>query len=638
MHRTRKLHLTAAAVAAALFACQQAATAQGAETIQVEKARVAPGEPIVVTTACPTATSSAWIGLFKAGAKSQSYQTYAYVSSGENCRVEFADGLDDLGAYDARLFPDSGYGDIARVAFEVANGPPKEAAQAEVSEEALPSPFPAPGTTVTSATPAATQVAHAGADDAAGHVTGSGLVFDKQRYGVGEKIRVTFDCSGQDPHAWIGIFKPQDSTRDYGTHGQDWLYFRDRKNCNFVFNGRSFAGDYEVRIIPAHGDFIETRQGFSVVDGAGAGNGAAGGISFAKAAFTTNEPIVVTAPCVTGDLEQSAWIALYKSGASSHSYGQKQQDWFYMKEGERSGANCTFRFAGRKDRGQYEVRMFHDNRYQAFAQRGFEITKTGVKQQVAAKPKPAGNPPKGLWVALSKTNYAPGEPITVAIQCHAREYPARDPWIGLRPANEAAHSHPQRSAAGRFQQDWYYLKNFTQPGGECVYQFAGRSEPGRYQVRVFRTIEDCDCAENLSSVVEFTVGGPQSAARPRKQDFSLTEAANRYKQYDYVKDAHSNECIKMSGDQQRFANDCDFPVQVYLSRKLGYDDRPMQFAALAPKSGLPLEFDARGTLSWMACHESQGLCMRALDCMHDLAASGQSVMGYVNGHCSAFEK
>lgn len=618
MHRTLKRPLAAALGAALLLAWQQSPWAAGGQ-IQVEKSRVAPGEPIVVVTACPPPSSSAWIGLYKAGAKSQSYQTYQYVSSGENCRVIFEDGLDDLGAYDARLFPDSGYNDQARVAFEVTN-----AAQAPVQPAVQ---------------PAAQQAALPSAP-AAGHVTESGLVFDKALYAVGEKIRVSFNCGGQEPHAWIGVFRPEDSARDYGTHGQDWIYFRDQKSCNFVFNGRSFAGTYEVRVIPAHGDYIEIRQPFQVVAANGA-NGvgqAAGGISFAKAEYRTHEPIVVTTPCATGDLEQSAWIALYEAGTGSQSYGQLHEDWFYMKDGERSGPNCTYRFAGRSERGRYEVRLFHDNRYQAYAQRGFEIAKTGVKQQVAAAPQPAGNPPKGLWVALPKSNFAPGEPITVAVQCHKKEYPARDPWIGLRPAGEPSHSHPQRGSAGRFQKDWYYLKNYTQPGGQCVYQFAGRTQPGSYEVRVFRTIEDCDCAENLSTVVAFTVGGPATAARPKKQGFSLTEAANRHKQYDYVKEAHSNECIRLSEEGGRFDNDCDFPVQVYFSRKVGYDDTPMQFAALAPKTGLPLGFEPRGTVSWLACHESQQLCVRALGCIHDLAMAGESVMGYVNGHCSAFER
>ena len=576
-------------------------------------------QPIVIQTTCPAPSSSAWVGLFEAGASSQSYLDYKYVNSEEGCRLEF-DGRDNPGQFEARYFPDSGYVDQLRVPFGVVTDVAATGSGGEHDTG---------------------QATATGSQDVQSNVvavaTESGLAFDKASYRIGEKIRVTFDCSVYEKDSWVGIFDPSDSARDYGTYKADWLYIRDRKDCRFAFSPRSFAGTYEARIVAPSGDYIAVRQAFEVVEG----GSEAGGIALAKPDYTTHEPIVVTTPCATGG--SSDWIALFKAGVSSYSYGSQGKDWYYMKQGTREGDLCSFSFAARTETGKYEVRQFHDNDYTAYAQQGFEIAKTGVQPEPVQKAKATPGIRKPLWISLTKTDFAVGEPITVAVKCHDKSYPARDPWIGLRLVSEPIQSHPQRSETGAtFQQGWFYLKNYTQPGDACVYQFPGRSQPGSYEVRVFRTIEDCDCSDNLAGRLAFTVnGGGRTVAAVdsgRRTELQLTEATSRYKDYDYVR-ANATDCVTLVKNNSGLLNRCDYPVSVYLTRKLGYEDRPMQAVENLPaKAEAGLAFEHRGTVSWLACHESQTLCQRALACMADMQADGRSVLGYVTAECSAFEK
>lgn len=611
--------ITAALVGSVILPIHGPAIAQTeAEPIVVEKRQYTTGETIVVTTICPMESSSAWVGLYKADDESKSYLNYQYVGSGEDCRLEF-DGLDDPGSYDVRLFPDSGYNDQARTAFSVVT----EATAAAASGEG--------GATVTAQSQAPADVLTPAAEASEAYATESGIVFGKQAYATGERIRITTDCSLYDPNGWIGIFDPSDSARDYGTYRADWVYFRDQADCRFEFAARTFPGTYEVRIIPPSGDFIEVRQAFDITEGAPIDTG----IALGKDAYTTHEPIVVTAPCGA----ESDWIALFEGGASSYSYGIKGEDWYPMAEGTVEGGTCRFAFAAREAKGKYEVRLFHDTNYDAYATHGFEIATTGVKQAPAPAAEMAANPDKKVWISLPKQSFAVDEPVTVAIKCHSKEYPAPDPWIGVRPASEPVYAHPQRSAAAGFQQDWFYLKNYTQPGADCVYAFAGRAAPGTYEVRVFRTLEDCDCEDNLAATLSFTVHeGEAVAGAPQKQPVTLTAAVSRHKDYDYVR-ADSNDCIVLEDGADTFQNVCDFPVSIYFTRKLGYDDEPMQFAqSMAAQAAEKLDFENKGTVSWLACHESQGLCVKALACIEEVKVSGLPISGFVTAHCRAFEK
>ena len=584
--------------------------------LTLDKKRYAPGEEIVVTTSCPGPTTSAWIGLFEAGASSQSYLTYEYISSDENCRLVF-DGQDDPGQYEARFFPDSGYDDQLSVAFEVGEGASGDEG----------------GATATSADNAQSTTTEA--TEGGAYVTDSGIVFDKERYQTGETIRITTDCSLYEPDGWIGIFNPSDAVGDYGTYQADWLYFRDQDNCRFEFAGRAFPGEYEVRIVPPHGDFIAVRQIFEVLEG-----GAASTITLGKPDYSTWEAIEVTTACPPEADAHSDWIALFPAGESSYSYGTQGEDWFYMGDGAQDGSNCTYVFSPRTETGLYEIRQFHDTDYTAYAQLGFDIATTGVQPEPEAVAEAEPGLQMPLQIALPKSGFAVGEPIAVTVQCHQKEYPAVDPWIGLRKLSEPLHSHPQRSEAGTFQEDWHYLKNYTQPGGDCVYGFAGRAEPGTYEVRVFRTLEDCDCPDNLAGRLTFTVGdgAESSAGMAISADIMLTEAANRHTQYDYVR-AHSSDCIVLDLENAAFTNACDFPVSVYFTRKLGYEDAAMQYVeAMASQSTENLSFDDEGTVSWLACHESQELCSRALTCIKDKHDAGETVLGYLTAECSAFEK
>ncbi len=599
-------------LAGVLFLLAVAGRATAADvTLTVEKQTYATGEDIVVTTSCPPQSSSAWVGLFKSGAGERNYQTYQYVSDGENCRLVF-DGQDDPGQYEARYFPDSGYNDQIRVAFAVGDSTASSAAPVSASAS-------------DSGSDANTSIA------APSVMTESGIAFDKETYVTGEKIRVTTDCSKYDEDGWIGVFSPSDAPRDYGTYKADWLYFRDREDCIFEFAGRATAGDYELRIIPPSGDFIAARHAFSVAEAGGAKP-----YTLGKAAYSTNEPIRVTAACGPDAEAGSNWIALFKAGASSYNYGIQGEDWFYFKDATKAGAACTFTFAPRTEVGAYELRQFQGTDYTPVAQMAFEIVTTGVVQEPeqVTETGPGIQMPFKIW--LAKDSYAVGEGIDVAVQCHKKEYPASDPWIGIRKISEPLHAHPQRGAAVRFQKDWNYLKNYTQPANDCIYSFDGRSEPGTYEVRVFLALEDCDCSDSLAGRLTFTVGDGLGAGTPPEAEFMLSEAPNRHKQYDYVR-AHSNDCIEV--DDEQFTNICDFPVSVYFTRKLGYDDEAMQFAeTVAPKASADLSFEQTGTVSWLACHTDQTLCGRALACIQQKDQSGEKVLGYMTAVCSAFER
>lgn len=592
------------------------ASAQSSDvSITLDRDVYAPGQEIIVTTSCPGPTSSAWIGLYEADASSQSYQTYHYISSDPECRLVF-DGQDDPGEYEMRFFADSGYEDVLRVPFRVG----------EQTAETAPA----------AATTASTETAQASAEAAAdgeGFATESGIVFDKESYQTGDTIRVTTDCAAYEPDSWIGIFSPDDAVSDYGTYKADWVYFRDQENCRFEFSGRAFAGEYEVRIVPPHGDFIEVRQVFAVEEGGGEG-----GITLAKADYSTWEPIEVTTACSPEADMDSDWIALFKAGESSYNYGQPGEDWFYMSEASQADGNCTFTFAARTDTGPYELRQFHGTDYTPYAQLGFEIATTGVQPEPEVAEAEEEGIQMPLSISLAKAEFAVGEPITVAVKCHQKQYPAPDPWIGLRKISEPIHSHPQRAERAGFQEDWFYLKNYTQPGGDCVYEFAGRAEPGRYEVRVFRTLEDCGCTDNLAGRLDFSVAEAAVESAAVSADVLLTEAVSRHVQYDYV-EAHSTDCILMDEAEGAFSNTCDFPVSVYVTQKLGYEDTAMQFVeAMATDAVEKLNFDGQGTVSWLACHESQELCVRALDCIDAKANAGETTIGFMTAECSAFEK
>ena len=598
-----------------------AAAAQAEDlSLSLDRNSYAPGQEIVVTASCPGPTTSAWVGLYKKDARSQSYLTYLYLSSDPDCRLVF-DGQDDPGDYEARLFPDSGYDDQVRIAFQVGEQ------SAEAAAEAV--------TATAGGTAAAGESEGSESQSDESLVTESGIVFDKKTYQAGDKIRLSTDCAAYEPDSWIGIFKPDDGVGDYGTYRADWVYFRDQADCNFEFAPRSFAGDYEVRIVPPHGDFIAVRQLFQVAEG-----GAASAIRLGKADYSTWESIEVTAPCSPEADADSDWIAIFPAGESSYNYGKQGEDWFYMGEGTQSGSDCTFVFTERTETGAYELRQFHGSDYTAYGQLGFDIATTGVQPEPEVAEETAPGVQMPLQISLAKESYAAGEPITVTVQCHQKSYPAPDPWIGLRKISEPLHSHPQRSEAAAFQQDWYYLKNYTQPGGNCGYEFAGRLEPGQYEVRVFRTLEDCACTDNLAGRLSFTVGAEanETAAAAVASDVVLTEAASRHKQYDYVQ-AHSSDCIVVAKEGKSFENACDFPVSVYFTQKLGYEDKAMQFVEAMPAKGsTDFTFEEKGTLSWLACHESQALCGRALNCIKEMDATGEAVLGYLTATCSAFEK
>ena len=450
---------------------------------------------------------------------------------------------------------------------------------------------------------------------------------------TGETIRVTTtDCAAQDGNGWVGINSPDDAPSAYGTYKGDWLYFRDQKDCTFEFAPRSLPGEYEVRVIPPSGDFIAARRTFTVVTG----DGTASSIRLERDDYTTQEPIRVTTACPDDD---SDWIAMFAAGKSSYSYGIQGEDWFTMKNARRAGSDCSFEFAPRTETGAYEVRQFKDSKYVPYEQLGFEIGETGVAPEPPAPTAARKGEEKTFQMSLAKTNFAVSEEIPVVVECHAKQYPASDPWIGIRKIAEPLHSHPQRSESGTaFRKDWFYLKNYAQPGGDCQFLFAGRAEPGQYEVRVFRTNEDCPCSDNLAGRLHFTVGDATTPGTPVETQIVLTEAASRHKKYDYVQ-ATSSDCISMSEDQTRFTNTCDFPISVYFTRKIGYTDEPVQGEThVAPKSETTISFEPRGTIGWLACHESQTLCHRALECIETMDDAKGDVQGFVVAECSAFPK
>ena len=470
---------------------------------------------------------------------------------------------------------------------------------------------------------------------AAPYVSESGIVFSKETYQTGEKIGFTTDCTGVDSNGWVGVFDPKDRVGDYGTYRADWVYFRDRKDCRFEFAGRTLEGEYEVRVMPPSSDFIMVRQKFSVTKGSGPAP-----IKLGKAEYKTQEEIAVTAPCSSDADAGSDWIAIYPVGKSSYNYGTQGKDWFYMNQAEKSGSDCSFTFAARDKTGAYEVRQFHGSNYAAYAQVGFEIATTGVRQEPEKVETKDPGVTKPLMISMAKSAYSVGEVVSVAVQCHAKSYPARDPWIGIRKLSAPLNSHPQMGTAARFRKDWYYLKNFQQPGADCVYEFAGRVEPGTYEVRVYRTLESCPCTDNLAGRLRFTVGETKVAGAETtvSAEVMLTEAVSRHKQYDYVR-AHSSDCIAIDDENTTFRNQCDFPVSVTFTRKSGYQDSAVQFAsAVSAKTKQELTFSYSGTVAWLACHESQGLCQKALSCMRDTHDAGKTVLGYLTAQCSAFEK
>ena len=301
-------------------------------TLSFDQSQYAVRQPIVIQTTCPAESSSAWVGLFKADASSQSYLDYKYVNSEPGCRLEF-DGRDNAGAYEARYFPDGGYDELLRVPFAVvtetaeASAEPKQASQTGKDN--------------------GSQVAAASTSSV---MTESGIAFGKAGYRTGETIHVTTDCSRHEKDGWIGIFSPSDSARDYGTYKADWLYIRDRQDCRFAFSARSHPGTYEVRVIPPSGDYIAVRQAFEVT----AGQSAANAPKLVRADYKTLETIEVTTPCATGASAGSDWIAVFKAGVSSYSYGSQGKDWFYMKQGPAQGRALPLQLC--RPNGDREVR------------------------------------------------------------------------------------------------------------------------------------------------------------------------------------------------------------------------------------------------------------------------------------------
>ena len=95
----------------------------------------------------------------------------------------------------------------------------------------------------------------------------------------------------------------------------------------------------------------------------------------------------------------------------------------------------------------------------------------------------------------------------------------------------------------------------------------------------------------------------------------------------------------MNDTVTQFTNTCDFPISVYFTRKIGYSDSAMQFERSVPaKASAGIRFENKSTVSWSACHQSQTLCNRALQCIEDKRKSGTQMLGYLTAECSACEK
>jgi len=353
---------------------------------------------------------------------------------------------------------------------------------------------------------------------------------------------------------------------------------------------------------------------------------------------------VVTASCPGPT--SSAWVGIFKADADSKRY----LTYKYLS----SDPNCRLKFAGLREHGSYEARLFPDSGYQDQFRVTFAVGETdGSKEPTtpsAASQGLSANLPQPLepsaapyvtdsGIVFGVKSYRTGEKIHITTDCSKFE---GDAWIGLRKLSEAMHSHPQRSETGAtFGQDWHYLKNYTQSVTGCEYNFSGRAVPGTYEVRVYRTLEDCACPDNLAGRLTFTVkeeATDVAAQRAAEVDVLLTKAASRSKDYDYVR-AHSSDCIAMNADLTAFKNTCDFPVSVYFTRKLGHMDEAMQFEPATPSdASVAITFENRGTVGWLACHESQIVCNRALECIKRMDAADQKVAGYLIAQCSAIEK
>ncbi|MBX2880317.1 MAG: hypothetical protein KTR32_10320 [Granulosicoccus sp.] len=332
---------------------------------------------------------------------------------------------------------------------------------------------------------------------------------------------------------------------------------------------------------------------------------------------TVSDEVEVTLDCFA--YQSSAWIAIYDSEGKLSQYGSSQKDWFYLSQAE----DCVFAFAPREKEGTYVVRLFETSSYdKADEEMTVEIT-AGAGRPKAAPPAIAAIDNDNFWVSVPAAQMQADMDIKVGINCHDmyQTYTGRGLLIQLAPSGH----DPAGAVSGKFQQDWYWLKNFQQ-GDPCYYEFAGRPA-GNYEILVFEQDE-----MHVRARVPFTIAASQSGGTV-KQAFDINKIEKVVEQWNPVRG--NNNCINAL-DRSTVENRCRKPVAVtILKLRNGVEYAPAMTMTIESGNQQPLDFKAEFSMGWLACMLDDEDCMKAQSCLADIQANPDANTYFeIESHCN----
>jgi len=315
---------------------------------------------------------------------------------------------------------------------------------------------------------------------------------------------------------------------------------------------------------------------------------------------TTNDEVEVTLDCFA--YQSGAWIAIYEQEAKLSQYGSSKKDWFYLNQAD----DCVFAFAPRETQGNYIVRLFETSSYErADEEMIVEIT-AGEGRPKAAPPAIAAIDNVNFWVSVPSAQMPADTDFLVGINCHDmyQTYSGRGLIIQVAKSGH----EPAGSPAGKFQNDWYWLKNFKQ-GDPCFYEFAGQLA-GNYEILVFEQDE-----MHIRARVPFTLGSTQSG-NAIKQAFDINTIEKQVERWEPARG--NNNCIK-AVDNSTVENRCRKPVTVtMLMMKDGVKHVPEMTMTIESGNQHSLDFKAQFSVGWLACMLDDDECLEAQSCLAEI--------------------
>ena len=196
------------------------------------------------------------------------------------------------------------------------------------------------------------------------------LSTSKSEYASGENITVNFSNASGNVKDWMGFYKVGAANKDLvtwrrldGNTGAGVEVLTD--GSMVLAGGLAEAGDYEVRLFFNNSYDVEASAQFSVSQ-----TEASFGTS--KSTYNTNEAITVNFSDASGSVKD--WIALYKAENSNGNYVEWMRLDGVTGPGQVVVVNGSVTFAdGVSEAGEYEARLFFDNSYNTEATAAFSV-------------------------------------------------------------------------------------------------------------------------------------------------------------------------------------------------------------------------------------------------------------------------